>query len=267
MHLQEITQDQVRAARHAYYGAVSYVDDQVGMLLGSLRDAGYAEDTVVIVLADHGEMLGERGLWYKMSFFEPACRVPLVIHAPRLFAPHAVLQSVSLIDLLPTLTEIAAEGTGGAIKGPIEGRSLLSHLESRSGHDEVRAEYLAEGAIAPIVMIRSGRHKFIHCPSDPEQLYDLVADSDERHNLAGTAAAVPFRERVRRAWALESLHQAVLASQQRRALVDAALRVGRTNPWDWQPRFDAAQQYVRNTKTLDELEQAARFPPLPPRAP
>ena len=262
MHLQEVTDTQVRAARHAYYGAVSYVDDQVGLLLGTLRDAALAEDTVVIVLADHGEMLGERGLWYKMSFFEGACRVPLLIHAPQLFAPHAVTQSVSLIDVLPTLTEIAGGGAAAPLLAPIEGRSLLPHLEQRGGHDEVRAEYLAEGAIAPIVMIRTGRHKFIHCPADPDQLYDLNDDPDERRNLAATPEAVPFRERVQRGWSLESLHQAVRASQQRRALVDAALRVGRTTPWDWQPRFDAAQQYVRNTKTLDELERAARFPPL-----
>jgi choline-sulfatase len=261
MHLQQVTEPQVRAARHAYYGAVSYVDDQVGLLLGTLRDAGFPEDTVVIVLADHGEMLGEHGLWYKMSFFEGACRVPLLIHAPHLFAPHAVNESVSLVDMLPTLAEIAADGQAPALVAPIEGRSLLPHLEGRGGHDEVRAEYLAEGAIAPIVMIRGGRYKFIHCPADPDQLYDLRDDPDECRNLADTPSAVPFRERVQREWSLESLHQAVRASQQRRALVDAALRLGRTTPWDWQPRFDAAEQYVRNTKTLDELERSARFPP------
>ena len=72
----------MRAARRAYYGAVSYVDDQVGVLLARSREARLADDTVVLLLADHGDMLGERGLWYKMSFFEPACRIPLIVHAP-----------------------------------------------------------------------------------------------------------------------------------------------------------------------------------------
>ena len=68
----EITAKQVRAARHAYYGSVSYVDDQFGMLMQTLRQAHLADNTIVLVLADHGDMLGERGLWYKMSFFEGA---------------------------------------------------------------------------------------------------------------------------------------------------------------------------------------------------
>jgi choline-sulfatase len=79
----EITQDHVRAARRAYYGAISYVDDHTSRLTGLLRDTGRLDDTVVIVTSDHGEMLGERGAWYKMSFFEGAARVPLIVRAPR----------------------------------------------------------------------------------------------------------------------------------------------------------------------------------------
>ena len=88
--LQPVTPEQVRAARRAYFGAVSYVDDQVGALLGALADAGFAGDTVVLLLADHGDMLGERGLWYKMNFFEPACRIPFIVHAPQRFAARRV---------------------------------------------------------------------------------------------------------------------------------------------------------------------------------
>ena len=82
-----ITEQHIRAARRAYYGAISYVDDHFGRLLAALaRHRAQADDTIVVLLSDHGEMLGERGLWYKMSFFEAACRVPLVVHAPRRFA-------------------------------------------------------------------------------------------------------------------------------------------------------------------------------------
>ena len=111
---------------------------------------------VALVLADHGEMLGERGLWYKMSFFEPACRIPLFIHAPRLFSARSVSQSVSLVDLLPTLLELANDGKTTPIAGQLDGHSLLPHLQGSGGHDEVLGEYLAEGAIAPIVMRREG---------------------------------------------------------------------------------------------------------------
>ena len=75
------------------------------------RMRGFADDTVVLLLADHGDMLGERGLWYKMNFFEPACRIPLIVHAPRRFAARRVRESASLVDILPTLCELA----GGAL--------------------------------------------------------------------------------------------------------------------------------------------------------
>jgi choline-sulfatase len=264
---QPISEQQTRAARHAYYGALSYVDDQFGSLLTTLKETRFADETVIVVLADHGEMLGERGLWYKMSFFEGACRVPLLIHAPRLFAPRAVVHSVSLIDLLPTLLQLAGDGAVPPYVADLEGRSLLPHLEGSGAHDEVLGEYLAEGAIAPIVMIRSGRWKFIHSPADPDQLFDLTDDPDELRNLAARAGddtAAAWRARVQRAWSLESLHAQVLASQRRRLLVGAALRLGRQTSWDYQPPFDASEQYVRNNKTLEELEAAARFPRFSP---
>ena len=262
MDAQPVSEAQVRAARHAYYGAVSYVDDHVGALMATLRDAQFDADTLTIVLADHGEMLGERGLWYKMSFFEPACRIPLLFHAPQLFQARAVPQSVSLLDLLPTLAEIAGDGQAAPFATDLEGRSLLPHLQGRDGHDEVLGEYLAEGAVAPLVMIRSGRHKFVHSPADPDQLYDLSGDRDELHNLAATAreAAGAFRARVARTWTVPQLHAEVLASQQRRRLVDAALRLGRRTAWDYEPPLDASKQYVRNDKALEELEASARFP-------
>ena len=86
----EITPEHVRAARRAYYGAISFCDAQLGRLRAALAATGL-EDTIVIVVGDHGEMLGERGLWYKMSFFEGAARVPLIVSAPGLFAPGRVV--------------------------------------------------------------------------------------------------------------------------------------------------------------------------------
>jgi choline-sulfatase len=265
MDLQQVTAEQVRAARHAYYGAVSFVDDQVGALLEALRATGMAERTLVLLTSDHGEMLGERGLWYKMSFFEPACRIPLIVSGPGLFQPATVESSVSLIDVLPTLAEVAGDGKAPVYASPIEGRSLLGHLARRGGHDEVLGEYLAEGALAPIVMIRSDRYKFIHSPADPDQLYDVREDPDELHNLAedGDSQVLErLRAQARRTWSLETLHAAVLDSQRRRALIAAALAQGRQTPWDHEPRFDASQQHIRNHKTLEELERSARLPPV-----
>ncbi|MGH8254090.1 MAG: choline-sulfatase [Steroidobacteraceae bacterium] len=265
---------QVCAARRAYHGAVSYVDDQIGSMLAALRDAQLDANTIVIVLADHGDMLGERGLWYKMNFFEPACRIPLIVSAPGLFAPRRVAAPASLLDILPTLVELGSDGRQPEFAAPLDGRSLVAELTGKaggvSGATEVIGEYLAEAAIAPIVMIRRGRYKFVHSPADPDQLYDVESDPDERVNLAaanvaaGDAGTLPllaeFRAEVARRWSLPTLHAQVLASQRRRHMVYAALRSGRYTPWDFQPRRDASRQYVRNDQELNDIEALARFP-------
>ena len=264
--LAQPNETQIRAARRAYLGAVSYVDDQIGSLLATLRQARLDANTAIMVLADHGDMLGERGLWYKMNFFENACRIPLIVHAPERFAAHRVSESASLLDILPTLVGLASEGEALAYAAPIDGRSLLPALEGGAGPGQVVGEYLAEGAVAPIVMIRRGRYKFVHSAADPDQLYDLSADPDERVNLSSradcAAAVAEFRAEVARRWSLDEIHQAVLASQRRRHLVYAALREGRYRPWDHQPLRDASRLYIRNDQELNDLEAMARFPPL-----
>ena len=264
--LAQPSETQIRAARRAYLGAVSYVDDQIGSLVATLRQAQLDANTVIMVLADHGDMLGERGLWYKMNFFENACRIPLIVHAPGRFVPHRVSEPASLLDILPTLMDLGSEGEAIEYAAPIDGRSLLPALQGGAGPGQVVGEYLAEGAVAPIVMIRRGRYKFVHSAADPDQLYDLAADPDERVNLSSradrAAMLTEFRTEVARRWSLEEIHRAVLASQRRRHLVYAALRKGCYRPWDHQPLRDASRLYVRNDRELDDLEARARFPPL-----
>jgi choline-sulfatase len=252
---------QTMRARRAYYGAVSYVDDQVGTLLDALTEARLAADTVVVLLADHGDMLGERGLWYKMNFFEPACRIPFIVHAPSRFAPRRIAGAASLLDLCPTLCEL---GRAPLDSLPQDGTSLVPALDGAPAPDEVIGEYLAEGAIAPLVMIRRGRFKFVHSPVDPDQLYDLEADPDERVNLAAQPAHAEriraLREETARRWDLEALTRQVIDSQHRRHVVYEALRQGHCTPWDHQPLRVASRLYVRNDRDLEDLEREARFP-------
>lgn len=260
--LDAVTDDQVRAARHAYYGAISFVDEQIGSVLETLADTGLAEDTIILLIGDHGEMLGERGLWYKMNFFEGGARIPMIVAAPGRFAPRRVAESVSLADLLPTLIDLAGGDDDTAT--PRDGTSLMPHLAGAQGPDLVLGEYLGEGAIAPIVMIRRGPFKFIHSPADPDQLFDLSADPDELVNLTlspGHADTLAdFRREVAARWDLARIEAEVLASQARRRLVAAAMAEGKRTSWDYQPRRDAAQEYVRGHMDLEELEASARFP-------
>jgi choline-sulfatase len=259
-----LTPEMVRKARRAYYGAISYVDDQVGRLLAALEETGLTDKTVVVFTADHGDMLGERGLWYKMSWFEGASRVPLIVHSPGQYTPRRVTASVSLIDLLPTLAEIANAGKAPDYAAPVDGRSLLPHLCGGDGHDEVIGEYLGEGAIAPLLMIRRGRYKFICSQPDPDQLFDLASDPQERVNLASASGHEDLLQRFRaeaaERWDSARLREQVIASQRRRRLVAAAMRQGNRTTWDHQPFRDASLQYMRNHMDLDDLERRARYP-------
>ncbi len=247
---------QVADARRAYLANTSYVDRFVGQLMDCLRRYRMDDNTVVIFTSDHGDMLGERGLWYKMNFFEPSARVPLILWAPDRFEPRSSTTNVSLLDLTPTLLDLA----GAPRPEILDGSSLLAHINDDDRNRTVVGEYLGEGAVAPIVMIRRGSLKYVWSAPDPPQLYDLELDRNEVENLAGSSPlAAEFLAEVRARWDLDELHRAVLADQQARRVVDEALRQGSYTAWDHQPRFDAGEQYMRNHLNLNDVEAGRRL--------
>jgi choline-sulfatase len=253
----------VRAARRAYFASISYLDERIGELIETLEACRMAENTVIVFCSDHGDMLGERGLWFKMNFFDPSARVPLMIAAPG-WKPRSVDAPTSLLDLLPTLVELAG-GAVADIPTPLDGASLVSLASGdRQPDRRVYAEYAAEGAIEPIVMIREGALKYIHAESDPPLLFDLVNDPDEMLNRAAdpdhAGALQHFRRLVADRWNLNAFKSDVLASQARRRIAYEALRSGAYFPWDFQPQRDASQRYMRNHMDLNALEASARFP-------
>ncbi|MCJ1433839.1 hypothetical protein MMC27_003204 [Xylographa pallens] len=180
----EMPEENVRAARRAYFAACTYVDTQVEKLLRTLNDCGLSEDTIVIFTGDHGDMLGERGLWYKMNWYEMSARVPMVVYAPSRYEPKRVKENVSTMDLLPTF--VAMSGSSVQQSLPLDGVSLMPYIAGAVGikTDTVLGEYMGEGTLSPLVMIRRGRWKFIYSPIDPPQLFDIEDDPAERVNLA-----------------------------------------------------------------------------------
>jgi choline-sulfatase len=253
-----LSDDQVRRARHAYYAAISYVDERIGEVLGALSAAGLADDTIVLFTADHGEMLGERGLWYKMAFFEPAARVPLIVSAPRRFAPRRVGEPVSLLDVLPTALELCGlEGSGRSLAGALEDGAV--------GDADVAVEYLAEGVRSPAVMLRRGRFKYVWCADDPELLFDLEADPLELVNRAPSEPELcaSFGAEVERRWDMPALGAAVLRSQEDRRLVVDALNTGRPANWSFVP--PAGTEPVQGKEDLYEFQRRARLD-APPRS-
>jgi len=267
-----ITDEQTLNARRAYYANVSYVDEWVGKLRETLDECGMANNTTIILTSDHGDMLGEFGLWYKMSFREWSCRIPMIVHNPQRFTPSNVSNPVAQIDILPTLIDLAAESTGAVKPEPIDplnGRSLIPLCDGKTAEDvnECVSEYLAEGTGAPMLMIRRGTYKYINCMTDPDQLFDLSADPNERVNLANDSASerqqatlAEFREETAKYWDAPSLREAVIKSQSRRRELHAALCIGKKTHWDYNPPSDASEQYTRSHMDLTTHDVASRYP-------
>lgn len=256
----DISDDQIRRARRGYFANISYVDDKIGEVLAVLEAT--RQEAIVVFVADHGEMLGERGLWFKMNFFEPSARVPMMIALPGLDGAR-IDTPASTIDLLPTLADIA--GVDLSEVAPwTDGETLLPLIGGTAARGPVAIEYAAEGSIAPMVALVDGPWKYIRCPADPELLYNLDTDPDERQNRAGDASCAEILAKLRSMadarWDLAAYDGEVRQSQARRWVVYEALRNGAYYPWDFNPLQRASERYMRNHMDLNILEDAQRFP-------
>jgi choline-sulfatase len=271
----KVTTEHVLNARHAYYGMISYIDDKVGRLLQVLESTGLADNTIVIFISDHGEMLGERGMWYKQTFFEGSTRVPLLISGPGVGKDRLIESVVSLIDLFPTLLDLATDGHPPPVAGPIDGNSLvpLIHGDSKNWPDVAVCEYSDMGVCAPCRMIRMGSLKYSYTHGFETLLFDLEKDPLELVNLSGDPAyreqERQLRERLLADWNPEEVNRQVLQSQAERRVIYNAMKTSRDRPNNWSHIVapDDAKRFVRgggdNEGTV-AVKGRARFPYVPP---
>ena len=256
----DISDEDIRRSRRAYFANISYLDDKIGTLLDTLEATG--QEAVILFVSDHGDMLGERGLWFKMSFYEGSARVPLMIASPDM-APGLVTDPVSNIDICPTLCDLAGADMSEVMPW-VAGESLVSLGQGATRESPVAMEYAAEASYAPLVCLRHERWKYTRCALDDDQLFDLQADPHELTNLASDPSHHDTLERFRAEaatrWDLDAFDAQVRESQARRWVVYQALRQGGYYPWDYQPLQKASERYMRNHMDLNVVEDSQRFP-------
>ncbi|WP_189443782.1 choline-sulfatase, partial [Salinicola rhizosphaerae] len=240
----DIQPENVKRARRGYFANLSYVDDKIGGILDVLERTRMLDNTIILFVSDHGDMLGERGLWFKMSPFEGSSRVPLMMAGPGI-APGRIDDPVSSLDVNATLADLVGIDLT-AIEPWTDGESLLPLTRGERRETPVYMEYAAEGTYAPLVTIRQGRYKFNHCELDPPQLFDLETDPMEQRNLAEdpdhAELLADFQRQCRERWDMTRFDAEVRESQARRLIVYEALRNGAYYPWDHQPLQVASER-------------------------
>ena len=171
----------VRCALASYYALVSALDAQIGRILEAIDTSSLHEDTVVIYTSDHGEMTGHHGIWQKQCFYEPAVKVPLMLRLPS-DENGRVAENVSLVDVLPTLLEVA----GLEVPSDLPGESLLEIARQKAQQTKraIFSEYHHMGMLNAGFMLKRGGYKLCHYVGSEPQLFNVGADPLENNDLA-----------------------------------------------------------------------------------
>ncbi len=231
-------------ARTAYHALVHRLDALVGDVLSCLADAGLDDDTLVVYSTDHGDQLGERGLWWKHTLYEDSVKVPLVMRWPgRMPAGERRAQVTSLLDVAATMVD----ALGGPALPHARGRSLLAVARDARTNwvDETFVEHCTDsvpawtgGRATQQRMIRSGRWKLVYHHGDAPQLFDLDTDPHERDDLSAQPVHAARRERllarVLDGWHPDAIAARIRARRQDKDIIDAwARHVGPRDTFRW----------------------------------
>ena len=186
-------EETVRCAVASYYALVSSLDAQIGRIIDAIDSSRLSEDTIIIYTSDHGEMAGSHGIWQKQCFYEAAVKVPLIVRLPA-GETDRVKQNVSLVDILPTLLDVADMDK----PSDLPGESLLDI--ARNQPDEVTrsvfSEYHHMGMINAGFMLKQGDYKLCHYVGSEPQLFNVETDPLENCDLAQKPEYAGIREEL-----------------------------------------------------------------------
>lgn len=177
---QSFDEDKMREAKVAYYGLTSFMDHCVGRVLAALEKSGQADDTLVIYVSDHGDMMGDQGFWTKQVMYDASAGVPMIAAGPGIPAGHQVSTGTSLLDLAATARDVA-----GLAKDDKPGLSLLELAgQPDDPNRTILSQYHDGGSKTGAFMVRWDKWKYIHYVGLQPQLFDLSSDPDELIDLS-----------------------------------------------------------------------------------
>jgi choline-sulfatase len=190
-----IPEDKIRRARAGYYGLITELDAYVGLIYDELKKSGALKDTLFIYTSDHGESLGEHGLWYKNNLYDVAARIPLLMAGAGLPQGKRINTPVAHVDIVATILDLA-ESKGCQ---QLRGHSLLPMITDRPGDHPGYAcsECHSEGNCTGSFMIRKGDWKYIHFTWYENLLFNVKEDPGEFNNLIDDPAYTKIQEELK----------------------------------------------------------------------
>ena len=215
--LHKVTQERLEWIYRSYYGAISHVDHEIGLLMDALEASGQADNTLIVFSSDHGDQLMEHGIMGKNCFYEPAVRVPFMVSLPGRIKPSHHDELIETVDLLPTLFDFA----GLPEPDDCEGRSFAPLIADMGREYKPHAAIFSENVIPEVItggpvelpfekgkgvdgirhpdakMVRTDRWKYCYYVGEGAELFDLKADPQERHNLSGQPEVRAVEEDLR----------------------------------------------------------------------
>jgi choline-sulfatase len=256
--LEEISPEQTQRARAAYWGAVEFLDDCIGLLLQQLERAGALENTLILYLSDHGDLIGNHGLWWKANYYEEALRVPFLLSGPEIPQGESCRQLVALTDIFPTLCGMNGLQPPENIDGVDITPAIRNGIAVR---DHVISEYYGMGSLTQAYrsgsrgdsmrLIRTERFKYVNIHGQDDLFFDLDKDPREFHNAInepGYAAYVKdLSARLNRNFSWDAVKARISADRERAVKFRSGKRPGMPNQYQLADGrvFDAEESLYR----------------------
>ncbi len=214
----------IRQAKAAYYGLTSFMDHCFGRVLRTLTESGQADDTVIIYISDHGDMMGDLGFWTKQVMYDASVGVPMIVAGPGVPKGRRVKTGTSLLDLAATAIDVAGL-EHDPVRGTLPGQSLREIAQNDDDPDRtIFSEYHDGGSTTGTFMVRWQQWKYVYYVGHTPQLFDMNADPQELNNLAMLGvndpavqeALIEGEARLRQICDPEAVNDQCFADQRRR---------------------------------------------------